>query len=422
MFKTLIRRRKKENPDVIEIREEINNMTDLDYVIETTKEDFEEIINDNKLNLDFCKTIVTVNNVKFFYEIYKRFDGGRTTVTNVKKVKSYVEDFQRVNSKVIITTEEKMIVFSIPRLEREIVRYDDILEVVGELDDHKLPVIMGVDESNEIIVKDLANAPHAIVAGTTGSGKSVFVNTMICTWLLVNKPDDLQLAFIDPKGGVELSFYKDLKDYLFDDIKIKTDECIQLIEKVYAEMEIRYELIRENEVRDYDGLIKKGIDLPRIVLVIDEFANVMSYHTNKNDKEEFDKMMSSLLQMARASGIHCVIATQRPEVKVITGSVKANIPFRIGFALPSDIDSKTVIGTGGLEKLLGNGHGLMYQDGQLKMFQSSFMSDDEVKKVVEHVIEQCKIEKQQIEEENNSEEIEENIIQIEEKSDCEEIA
>ena len=222
-------RKKKEDKKVKAI------INDLEYLVEDTCEEIERIIDLNKLKLKFVKVKITVNSVKLFYELYVT-SNDEICFTKIKQIHALNHDFELINSDMVITSEERMVVFKIPRPNRKIVKHSELFEMVGieELkNEYQLPMIIGVDENNQIRVEDLAEKPHCFIAGTTGSGKSVAFNGLICTWLKLFNPDEISFAFIDPKGGIELGFYENLDNYLFDSIKVMGDESIALIYKIF---------------------------------------------------------------------------------------------------------------------------------------------------------------------------------------------
>ncbi|WP_445489681.1 DNA translocase FtsK [Niallia sp. 03133] len=250
-----------------------------------------------------------------------------------------------------------------------------------------LTVALGLDISGKPIVTDLRKMPHGLIAGATGSGKSVCINTMLVSLLYKAKPEELKLLLIDPKM-VELAPYNyipHLASPVITDVKAATAALKWAVE----EMERRYELLAHSGVRDiskYNQLAedhKRYADkLPYIVIIIDELADLMMMAP-----ADVEEAISRIAQKARACGIHLLIATQRPSVDVITGLIKANVPTRIAFSVSSQIDSRTVIDISGAEKLLGKGDMLFLENGTSKpvRLQGTFVSDEEIDEVVQHV-------------------------------------
>jgi len=249
----------------------------------------------------------------------------------------------------------------------------------------KLTIGLGKDISGNAIIGDLANMPHLLIAGATGSGKSVCVNTIISSILFNARPDEVKFLMIDPKV-VELSNYNGIPHLI---LPVVTDAKKASIALNWAvnEMTRRYKMFAEQVVRDMKSYNKKaeinGLEiLPQIVVIIDELADLMMVAPNV-----VEDAICRLAQMARAAGIHLIVATQRPSVDVITGLIKANIPSRIAFSVSSSIDSRTIIDMGGAEKLLGKGDMLYYPVGasKPKRAQGAFMSDEEVEGLVNYI-------------------------------------
>jgi DNA segregation ATPase FtsK/SpoIIIE, S-DNA-T family len=250
-----------------------------------------------------------------------------------------------------------------------------------------LTVAMGLDISGKPIVTDLRKMPHGLIAGATGSGKSVCINTMLVSLLYKAKPEELKLLLVDPKM-VELAPYNyvpHLASPVITDVKTATAALKWAVE----EMERRYELLAHAGVRDitkYNQLAEEhkrySEKLPYLVIVIDELADLMMMAP-----ADVEEAISRIAQKARACGIHLLIATQRPSVDVITGLIKANVPTRIAFSVSSQIDSRTVIDISGAEKLLGKGDMLFLENGTSKpvRLQGTFVSDEEIDQVVAHV-------------------------------------
>ena len=249
----------------------------------------------------------------------------------------------------------------------------------------KLTIGLGKDISGTPIIGDLASMPHLLIAGATGSGKSVCVNTIISSILFNARPDEVKFLMIDPKV-VELSTYNGIPHLI---LPVVTDPKKASIALNWAvnEMTRRYKLFADQTVRDMKGYNRKaeplGLEiLPQIVVIIDELADLMMVAPN-----QVEDAICRLAQMARAAGIHLIVATQRPSVDVITGLIKANIPSRIAFSVSSAIDSRTIIDMSGAEKLLGKGDMLFYPVGAAKpkRTQGAFMSDDEVEGLVSFI-------------------------------------
>ncbi len=244
----------------------------------------------------------------------------------------------------------------------------------------KIPICIGKDISGNIEVIDLSKTPHLLVAGTTGSGKSVFINTLLASILYKFSPDNLRLILIDPKM-LELSVYNDIA-HLLTPVVTEPKKAILALKWVCKEMERRYSLMNEENTRSLEGYNQNSVEkLPYIVVFIDEMADLMM-----TAGKEVEHYVQRLAQMARACGIHLVMATQRPSVDIITGSIKANFPSRISFQVASKYDSRTVLGEIGAEQLLGNGDMLMSKNGgNIIRYQSAFISDNEVNKLIKEI-------------------------------------
>jgi S-DNA-T family DNA segregation ATPase FtsK/SpoIIIE len=245
-----------------------------------------------------------------------------------------------------------------------------------------LAVALGKMLSGEVLIMDITKMPHILIAGETGSGKSVCLHTIIMSILYHSAPDDVRIILIDPKM-VEFPDYNDIPHLL---IPVVTDAKLAASSLAWAvrEMTSRYESFAENKVRDINGYNEKmekegGEKLPRIVLIIDELNDLMMVSA-----QQVENSICRLAQLARAAGIHLVLATQRPSVNVITGLIKANIPSRISFSVSSQTDSRTILDMGGAEKLLGKGDMLYYPSGESKPMraQCAYISEKEISKVV----------------------------------------
>lgn len=295
---------------------------------------------------------------------------------------------------------QSFIGIEIPNKSKAMVRMRDFVES-REFRNPKLPLLLGIgqDVTGKNIFADLGDMPHLLIAGRTKSGKSVCINAILMSLLYKNSPDDLKLILIDPKR-VELSMYKGIP-HLRTNVVVDSKKVITSLQWAIGEMERRYKLLEEVHVRDlpsYQTLCQEGyrkteIDertgsvreveleaLPFLVIIIDELAEVMVAYG-----KEVEPKIVRLAQMSRAVGIHLILATQRPSVEVITGLIKTNLPTRIAFQVSSQIDSRTILDSGGAEKLLGNGDMLyVAPDGDVDRLQGAYVSTDEVRRVTNH--------------------------------------
>ncbi|PLX70626.1 MAG: cell division protein FtsK [Denitrovibrio sp.] len=249
-----------------------------------------------------------------------------------------------------------------------------------------LPFAMGKDISGKAYVSDLASMPHLLVAGTTGSGKSVAVNTLICSIVYNSPPELVKFIMVDPKM-VELSIYEDIP-HLAAPVVTDARKAANVLKNVVEEMENRYSVLASMKVRNLDSYNQKALKdkelpvMPYLVVIVDEFADLMLVAG-----KEVEQSIIRIAQMARAVGIHLVLATQRPSVNVITGIIKANMPARLSFRVSSKVDSRTIIDTSGAELLLGKGDSLFIPPGMSDTIRvhGCFVSDDEVGRIVEYL-------------------------------------
>jgi len=242
-----------------------------------------------------------------------------------------------------------------------------------------LAVALGKGAGGESVVGDLTKMPHLLIAGATGSGKTVCIHAIICCLLLNNTPGDVRFIMIDPKR-VELTLYNSLP-HLTTPVIVETNRALLALRWLGQEMDKRYQILAAARSRNIEAYNKTRPreKLPYLVLVIDELADLMM-----TSGEEVEHTLCRLAQLARAVGIHLIVATQRPSVDVVTGLIKANFPTRISFAVTSQVDSRTILDSGGAEKLLGRGDMLyMPQEASKpKRLQGCFLSDAEIERVV----------------------------------------
>lgn len=286
----------------------------------------------------------------------------------------------------------------VPNTEVAMVSLREVLDTTLTKQSSKLLFGLGRDISGDAVVSELNKMPHLLIAGATGSGKSVCVNGIITTILMRAKPHEVKMMMIDPKK-VELNVYNGIP-HLLAPVVTDPKKASRALKKVVSEMERRYELFSDTGTRNIEGYNEyirkynqtleeeeKQPNLPYIVVLVDELADLMMVASS-----DVEDAITRLAQMARAAGIHLIIATQRPSVDVITGVIKANIPSRIAFSVSSQTDSRTILDSGGAEKLLGRGDMLFMPVGSSKptRVQGAFLSDEEVERIVDHCIEQQK--------------------------------
>jgi DNA segregation ATPase FtsK/SpoIIIE, S-DNA-T family len=289
----------------------------------------------------------------------------------------------------------------VPNSEKEKVRIKDLMQLAGDKpQEMEIPLFLGKDSSGEALVSDLTTMPHLLIAGTTGSGKSVCINSIIAGILLTKRPDEVKLILIDPKM-VEMTAFNTIP-HLMSPIVIETQRAVQILEWATVKMDERYALFAEARVKnisEYNGLgadeiIKRfGPDsadeeakiakkLPYIVIIIDELADLMM-----TAPKEIEAYIVRLAQKSRAVGIHIILATQRPQATVVTGLIKSNMPTRIGFRVAARLDSRIVLDQNGAEALLGQGDMLFLKPGssELVRAQGTFMDDAEVQRIVKYL-------------------------------------
>ena len=275
----------------------------------------------------------------------------------------------------------------VPNKEKEMVPLRDVIESDEfQHNNSKLSIALGKDVAGNVAIGNIAKMPHVLIAASTGSGKSVCINTIITSIIYNAKPSEVKLVMVDPKV-VELSVYNGIPHLL---IPVVTDpkKAAGALAWAVQEMDNRYNLFAEKGVRDlkgYNHAVEKEGEvgkLPQIVIIIDELADLMMVAA-----KEVEESICRLAQKARAAGMHLVIATQRPSVDVITGLIKANVPSRIAFAVSSQVDSRTILDQVGAEKLLGKGDMLFFPAGEAKpvRVQGAFVSDEEVESIVEFI-------------------------------------
>lgn len=282
----------------------------------------------------------------------------------------------------------------VPNSNVSMVTFREVIENAPRHPDKLLEVPIGRDIGGNIQIADLSKMPHLLIAGATGSGKSVGINGIISSILLKAKPNEVKLMMIDPKM-VELNIYNGIP-HLLTPVVTNPKKAAQALNKVVQEMERRYELFAASGTRNmesYNDFVKEKnktsdeahLPLPYIVVIVDELADLMMVASN-----EVEQAITRLAQMARAAGIHMILATQRPSVDVITGVVKANIPSRMAFAVSSGTDSRTILDSNGAEKLLGRGDMLFLPMGANKAtrVQGAYISDEEVNNIVNFVKDQ----------------------------------
>ena len=298
--------------------------------------------------------------------------------TKLKNITTSLEDIRRemgVSSLRVEPSENSnSLLFEIPAANFETVDFKEILsseEFAKAAQKYKLPICMGADIKGNPVFADLTKMPHLLIGGTTGSGKSVGLNTFILSLIAAKRPGEVKFVMIDPKK-IEFSVYNNQK-YMYCPVITESKQAVAILSHLAKEMDKRYEQFAENMVKNINEYNEKVEQMPYIVCVIDEFSDLMAV-----DKS-VEKDVMRLAQKARAAGIHLLLATQRPSVDVVTGVLKANFPTRLAYKVASRIDSQTIIDMPGAENLIGRGDCLfLASDGALKRLHGAFLPDDEI--------------------------------------------
>ena len=319
-----------------------------------------------------------------------RFNIELSSKTSVRDFSKYVEDFGIRLGCVEVRFEplvegKNYSGLEFPNPRSQVVSFKELFGRLPKVEKHPLAIGLGQNIDGKIISIDLDEAPHCLVAGTTGSGKSIFLHSLINTLVLRNSPEQLRLVLFDPKR-MEFNKYKELP-HLLCPIAHDSDKGHALLEKLVDEMNARYELLAEagvSNIKQYNEVTKKK--LPYIVIIIDEYADLVDSH------KEFSTPIIALAQKARAAGIHMIISTQRPATNIVTGVLKGNLPTRIALSVASAIDSVTMIGECGAEKLLGRGDMLVQsplvsKNGLIRL-QACYVQNKEVSRIVNYLKEQ----------------------------------
>ena len=321
----------------------------------------------------------------------------------ISKIQSYANDLKMATAahglRIMAPIPGRSAVgIEVPNKTRETVYIKSVINTKKFVEtDYELPIAMGKTIENEVFMVDLTRMPHLLIAGATGSGKSVGINTVITCLLYKCHPDDLKFVLIDPKK-IELSLYRNIQNHFLavlpgaeEPIVTDTDTALETLQSVTKEMDERYELLKMAMVRDlksYNDKFDNGeLDedlghrhLPYIVVVIDELADLMM-----TAGKQIEEPIARIAQLARAIGIHLVVATQRPSVNVITGTIKANFPARVAYQVASKVDSRTIIDMGGADQLVGRGDMLFSNGAGMTRIQNAYVSTDEVERITSFI-------------------------------------
>ncbi len=376
---------KKPPIDLLEIRKSQNDTDDADLADKAKV--LEETLSNFKIPAKVCSILKG--------PAFTRFEMQMPAGVSVTRITNYIDDIQmplmclgKIKTEIPIPGKNAFGV-EVPNKVIDTVGLRDILESNAFTSSKSLLTFgLGKDISGDCLVARLEKMPHLLVAGQTGSGKSVGINSLICSILYKASPQDVKFILVDPKQ-VEFTFYNGLPHLLTRNVITEVDKAISAFAWTINEMERRYMNFKNFAVRNIEEYnetdeVKNGFNekMPYIIIIVDELADLMTQA--KKDLE--DKIMR-LAAKARAAGIHLVLATQRPSVDVITGTIKANLPARIAFAVQAPQDSKTILNVGGAERLLGKGD-MLYQPSdspELKRIQGAFLSNEEIKKIVSYI-------------------------------------
>ncbi|WP_185857070.1 DNA translocase FtsK 4TM domain-containing protein [Blattabacterium cuenoti] len=361
---------------------------DLKIDLESNKKKIIQIL--NYYNIEVCEIKASIGPTITLYEIYPKMG---TRISKIKNLKNEIAlNLSAISIRIIAPIPGKgSIGIEIPNYKRYPVYIQDILfSEESNKKSHKmeLPISLGKTIFNDIFIVDLAKMPHILIAGSTGQGKSVGLNIMIVFLLYKKSPKDIKFILIDPKK-VELSIYKKISKSYFailpnsiEPIITDLHEVKNILNSLCKEMDQRYAILEKYQVRnikEYNNVKYNKHHLPYIILIIDEFADL----NINNNKKQIETYITRLAQLARAVGIHLIIATQRPSVDVITGLIKSNFTARIAFKVSSKIDSRTILDCTGAEQLVGKGDMLFSNRNELIRLQCPFLELSDLKKIVD---------------------------------------
>jgi S-DNA-T family DNA segregation ATPase FtsK/SpoIIIE len=400
--KELERQHKDKAKEVPEIKYKFPKIDILDSPpSEGNEVDLEEIKNNKRIILDKLKRhkieILSINAIVgptvTLYELEPAPD------VKISKIESYANDLKMATAahglRIIAPIPGRSAVgIEVPNSSRETVFIKSVINTKKFVEtEAELPVAFGKTIENEVFLIDLTKMPHLLMAGATGSGKSVGINTIITCLLYKCNPDDLKFVMIDPKK-IELSLYRNIQNHFLatlpgaeEPIITDTTKAMETLESLTLEMDERYDLMKMAMVRDIKDYNKKYDEgelddelghrhLPYIVVIIDELADLMM-----TAGKQIEEPIARLAQLARAVGLHLVVATQRPSVNVITGTIKANFPARMAYQVASKVDSRTILDTGGADQLVGRGDMLFTNGGGMTRIQNAFVSTEEVERI-----------------------------------------
>lgn len=343
-------------------------------------EKIQNFYNNFRIKIEVVKRVESLAVVRYFAVTSEK-------ISKITGLKNELILFLKI-SNILIDTENEAgaIVFEVPKTNRKTLDFLEILQ-----DTPGLAVPFGVDLNGETVRVDIAKAPHLLIAGTTGSGKSCLINTIILNLLYNNTPDQVQFLMIDPKK-VELSIYENIP-HMITKPATTPEEAGAVLDFAIDEMLKRYETLKAAGVRSIQELNKNGQKMPYIIIIIDELADLLIAGTRTKlgadltNTTKIDEKIARLAQMGRAAGVHIIAATQRPSREVLTGLIKANMPARVALSVANIYDSRVILDESGAENLTGRGDMFIKLPGQTKKrLQGAFISDTDTKKIIDYII------------------------------------
>ena len=333
-----------------------------------------------KIKIEVVKRVESLSIIRYFAVTPER-------IKKIINLKNELTLFLRIQN-ILIDTEAEAgaVVFEIPKTERKTLDFVDVLQ-----NSSGLAVPFGVDLNGAAVQVDIAKAPHLLIAGTTGSGKSCLINTIILNLICNNTPDQVKFLMIDPKK-VELSIYENIP-HLMTKPATDPEEAAAVLDFAIDKMLKRYETLKTAGVRSIQELNKNGGKMPYIIIIIDELADLLITGTRTKlgadltNTTKIDEKIARLAQMGRAAGVHIIAATQRPSREVLTGLIKANMPARVALSVANIYDSRVILDESGAENLTGRGDMFIKLPGQTKKrLQGAYISDQDTKKIIDYIV------------------------------------
>lgn len=353
-----------------------NEINKANYDIEKKK--IEEFFKSYEIDIDCKDVYIAINSITYVIDLkYK---------TKISTIRSYKDDLMLSFN--VIDVEFQVAINGTSYLGIHLIKHKDKILMLGDLIEDKefiegkqiIPIIIGKDFNDNIVIEDLAQLPHLLVAGTTGTGKSNFLTTIIVDIIYKLKPSEVKLVLVDTRKTNFQRF--NTLPHLLTSVITESQKATGMLVYLIQEMNNRYKLFEDKKVDNIDSYNRISVEkLPRIVAIIEDFCDLMM-----ETEKEIEIYVQRLIQMSRASGINLIISTQRPSTNVITGVIKANIPSRIAFKVPSQIDSKTIIDIAGAEELLIYGDILFTKVGdKIRRIQTPYITDKEIENIIDEI-------------------------------------